>query len=150
MDETDRMIIEVLCDDARTSLRKISEKIGVSLGAVSNRVKKLEKNGIIKGYTVLLDADKIGWELTVVIGIRIQKGRLIEIQEKIAKDHRVYAVYDVTGNYDSMIVAKASNRKDLDDLSKNVLSIQGVERSVTHLVLNTVKELPNSLPKFLE
>lgn len=150
MDETDRMIIEVLCDDARTSLRKISEKIGVSLGAVSNRVKKLEKNGIIKGYTVLLDADKIGWELTVVIGIRIQKGRLIEIQEKIAKDHRVYAVYDVTGNYDSMIVAKASNRKDLDDLSKNVLSIEGVERSVTHLVLNTVKELPNSLPKILE
>ena len=150
MDETDRMIIEVLCDDARTSLRKISEKIGVSLGAVSNRVKKLEKNGVIKGYTVLLDADKIGWELTVVIGIRIQKGRLIEIQEKIAKDRRVYAVYDVTGNYDSMIVAKASNRKDLDDLSKNVLSIEGVERSVTHLVLNTVKELPNSLPKFLE
>ena len=150
VDETDRMIIEVLCDDARTSLRKISEKIGVSLGAVSNRVKKLEKNGIIKGYTVLLDADKIGWELTVVIGIRIQKGRLIEIQEKIAKDHRVYAVYDVTGNYDSMIVAKASNRKDLDDLSKNVLSIEGVERSVTHLVLNTVKEMPNSLPEFLE
>lgn len=150
VDETDRMIIEVLCDDARTSLRKISKKIGVSLGAVSNRVKKLEKNGVIKGYTVLLDADKIGWELTVVIGIRIQKGRLIEIQEKIAKDRRVYAVYDVTGNYDSMIVAKASNRKDLDDLSKNVLSIEGVERSVTHLVLNTVKEMPNSLPEFLE
>ena len=59
-------------------------------------------------------------------------------------------MYDVTGNYDSMIVAKASNRKDLDDLSKNVLSIEGVERSVTHLVLNTVKEMPNSLPEFLE
>ena len=74
------------------------------------------------------------------------KGRLIEIQEKIAKDNRVYAVYDVTGDFDSMIIAKASNREDLDDLSKNVLSIEGVERSVTHLVLNTVKELPNSLP----
>jgi len=71
---------------------------------------------------------------------------LIEIQEKIAKDNRVYAVYDVTGDFDSMIIAKASNREDLDDLSKNVLSIEGVERSVTHLVLNTVKELPNSLP----
>jgi DNA-binding Lrp family transcriptional regulator len=61
----------------------------------------------------------------------------------------VYAVYDVTGDFDSMIVAKASNRKDLDDLSKNVLSIEGVERTVTHLVLNTVKELPNSLPDYL-
>lgn len=146
MDEIDRKIIEVLCDDARTSLRKISEKIGVSLGSVSNRVKRLEENGIIRGYTVLLNAEEIGWELTVVIGMRIQKGRLIEIQEKIAKDNRVYAVYDVTGDFDSMIIAKASNREDLDDLSKNVLSIEGVERSVTHLVLNTVKELPNSLP----
>ena len=146
MDETDRKIIEVLCDDARTSLRKISEKIGVSLGAVSNRVKKLEKNGIIKGYTVLLDTDKIGWELTVVIGMRIQKGRLIEIQEKIAQDSRVHGVYDVTGDFDSMVIARAKNRKDLDDLSKNVLSIDGVERSITHLVLNTVKEKPASLP----
>lgn len=148
MDEIDRKIIEVLCDDARTSLRKISGRIGVSLGSVSNRVKRLEENGIIKGYTVLLNAEEIGWELTVVIGMRIQKGRLIEIQEKIAKDNRVYAVYDVTGDFDSMIIAKASNREDLDDLSKNVLSIEGVERSVTHLVLNTVKELPNSLPNY--
>tara|TARA_B100001113_G_scaffold33375_1_gene23735 strand:+ start:15829 stop:16281 length:453 start_codon:yes stop_codon:yes gene_type:complete len=146
MDEIDRKIIEVLCDDGRTSLRKISERIGVSLGSVSNRVKRLEENKIIKGYTVLLNSEEIGWELTVVIGMRIQKGRLIEIQEKIAKDNRVYAVYDVTGDFDSMIIAKASNREDLDDLSKNVLSIEGVERSVTHLVLNTVKELPNSLP----
>jgi DNA-binding Lrp family transcriptional regulator len=45
----------------------------------------------------MLDPEKAGWELTVVIGLRIQKGRLIEIQEKIAKDSRVYGVYDVTG-----------------------------------------------------
>ena len=45
-----------------------------------------------------------------------------------------------------MILARAENRKDLDNLSKNVLSIEGVERSVTHLVLNTVKEIPSSIP----
>tara|TARA_B110000305_G_C19011333_1_gene435027 strand:- start:12 stop:485 length:474 start_codon:yes stop_codon:yes gene_type:complete len=146
LDETDHNIIQVLCEDARTSLRKISERIGVSLGAVSNRVKKLEERGIIKGYSVLLDHEKIGWELNVVIGLRIQKGRLIEIQEKIAKDNRIYGAYDVTGDFDSMILARAENRKDLDNLSKNVLSIEGVERSVTHLVLNTVKEIPSSIP----
>ncbi|MCP2507889.1 MAG: Lrp/AsnC family transcriptional regulator [Candidatus Thalassarchaeaceae archaeon] len=146
LDETDHNIIQVLCEDARTSLRKISERIGVSLGAVSNRVKKLEERGIIKGYSVLLDHEKIGWELNVVIGLRIKKGRLIEIQEKIAKDNRIYGAYDVTGDFDSMILARAENRKDLDNLSKNVLSIEGVERSVTHLVLNTVKEIPSSIP----
>ena len=146
LDEIDKKIIKVLEDDARTSLRKISELVKVSLGTVSNRVKKMEKNGVIKGYSVILDPDQIGWELNVVIGLRIQKGRLIEIQEKIAKDSRVHGVYDVTGDFDSMVIARAKNRKDLDDLSKNVLSIDGVERSITHLVLNTVKEKTASLP----
>jgi len=147
LDEIDYKIIKVLEDDARTSLRKISELVKVSLGTVSNRVKKMEKNGVIKGYSVILDPDQIGWELNVVIGLRIQKGRLIEIQEKIAKDSRVHGVYDVTGDFDSMVIARAKNRKDLDDLSKNVLSIDGVERSITHLVLNTVKEKTASLPE---
>ena len=147
MDDIDKKIIKVLEDDARTSLRKISELVDVSLGTVSNRVKRMEKNGIIRGYSVILDPDKIGWELNVVIGLRIQKGRLIEIQERIANDSRVHGVYDVTGDFDSMVIARAKNRKDLDDLSKNVLSIDGVERSITHLVLNTVKESTASLPE---
>ena len=147
LDEIDKKIIKVLQDDARTSLRKISELVKVSLGTVSNRVKRMESNGVIKGYSVILDPDQIGWELNVVIGLRIQKGRLIEIQERIAKDSRVHGVYDVTGDFDSMVIARAKNRKDLDDLSKNVLSIDGVERSITHLVLNTVKEKTASLPE---
>ena len=146
LDETDRRILSVLQRDARTSMRKISEEVGVSLGTVSNRVRKLEGTGVIRGYAVLLDPEKIGWDLNVVIGLRIQKGRLIEIQEKIAKDPRVYGVYDVTGDFDSMVVARARDRSDLDGLSKNVMSVDGVERSVTHLVLNTVKESPTTLP----
>tara|TARA_B100000614_G_C14508005_1_gene477368 strand:- start:538 stop:984 length:447 start_codon:yes stop_codon:yes gene_type:complete len=147
LDDTDRSIIEVLERDARTSLRRIAEEVDVSLGTVSNRVKKLEETGVIKDYRVILDSEKVGWNLNVVIGLRIQKGRLIEIQEKIARDNRVYAVYDVTGEFDSMVIARARDRSDLDDLSKNVLSMDGVMRSVTHLVLNTVKERPTSFPK---
>ena len=147
LDDTDRRIIEVLERDARTSLRGIAEEVGVSLGTVSNRVKKLEDNDVIKDYRVILDSEKVGWNLNVVIGLRIQKGRLIEIQEKIARDNRVYGVYDVTGEFDSMVIARAVDRSDLDDFSKNVLSMDGVVRSVTHLVLNTVKEGPTSFPK---
>ena len=146
LDETDRRIIEVLERDARTSLRKIAGEVGVALGTVSNRVRKMEEKGIITGYRVMLDSDRVGWGLTVVIGLRINKGLLIEIQEKIAKDPRVYGGYDVTGDFDSMVVARARDRRDLDDLSKNLLSMDGVARSVTHLVLNTVKEEPTSFP----
>ena len=68
IDDIDKKIIKVLEDDARTSLRKISELVDVSLGTVSNRVKRMEKNGVIKGYSVILNPDNIGWELNVVIG----------------------------------------------------------------------------------
>jgi len=147
LDETDRRIISVLQNDARASMRSIAEQAGVSLGTVSNRVRRLEEARVIRGYSVQLDPELSGWELTVVIGLRIQKGRLIEIQEKIAKDNRVYGAYDVTGEFDSMIIARARDRRDLDDLSKNVISIDGVESSVTHLVLNTVKESSTVLPE---
>ena len=147
LDETDRRIISVLQSDARASMRSIAERAEVSLGTVSNRVRRLENSGVIRGYSVQLDPELSGWELTVVIGLRIQKGRLIEIQEKIAKDNRVYGAYDVTGEFDSMIIARARDRRDLDDLSKNVISIDGVESSVTQLVLNTVKESSTVLPE---
>lgn len=119
----------------------------MALGTVSNRVNRLEDSGVITGYSVRLDPEKIGWNLNVVVGLRIQKGRLIEIQEKISRDHRVSGVYDVTGDYDSMIIARARDRDDLDDLIKNVMSIDGIERSLTQLVLNTVKETMTVAPE---
>ena len=61
MDEIDKRILRVLEADARTSLRKIAEEVGVALGTVSNRVRRMESLGIIRGYTVLLDPDKAGW-----------------------------------------------------------------------------------------
>ena len=128
------------------SLRSVAEEIGVSLGTVSNRLKRLEDTGVVKGYRVEIDPDKVGWGLTVVVGLRIEKGRLLELQRLIAKDSRVLGVYDVTGEFDSMILARAKDRSDLDDLSKTVLSMDGIMRSVTHFVLNTVKERPTSVP----
>ena len=146
LDRTDRDIIRSLERDARMSLRSVAEEIGVSLGTVSNRLKRLEDTGVVKGYRVEIDPDKVGWGLTVVVGLRIEKGRLLELQRVIAKDSRVLGVYDVTGEFDSMILARAKDRSDLDDLSKTVLSMDGIMRSVTHFVLNTVKEKPTSVP----
>ena len=128
------------------SLRSVAEEIGVSLGTVSNRLKRLEDTGVVKGYRVEIDPDKVGWGLTVVVGLRIENGRLLELQRLISKDSRVLGVYDVTGEFDSMILARAKDRSDLDDLSKTVLSMDGIMRSVTHFVLNTVKERPTSVP----
>ena len=146
IDDTDRRILAVLLADARTSMRSIAEEVGVSLGTVSNRVKRMEEMGIIQGYGVRIDAEKVGWTMTVLCGLRIEKGRLMEVQRRIAEDSRVFGIYDVTGEFDSMVLARVRDRAHLDDLSKTVLSSEGIMRTVTHVVLNTVKQNGVELP----
>ena len=68
------------------------------------------------------------------------------MQQRIAADPRVFAVYDVTGDWDSMVLARVKDRADLDDLTKTVFTLDGVARSFTHVVLNTVKEDPLPQP----
>tara|TARA_Y100000766_G_scaffold45550_1_gene35747 strand:+ start:187 stop:642 length:456 start_codon:yes stop_codon:yes gene_type:complete len=140
LDATDRELLAALLEDARISQRGLAKRVGVAQGTITNRLRKLEEMGVIKGYTVLLDAESIGWTMTVITGLRIQKGSMIDVQRQIAADPRVFGVYDVTGDYDSMVLARVRGRKDLDDLTKTVFTLNGVQRSFTQVVLNTVKE----------
>ena len=146
IDDIDRRILAVLLADARTSMRSIAEEVGVALGTVSNRVKRMEEMGVIHGYGVHIDAEKVGWTMTVLCGLRIEKGRPMEVQRRIAEDSRVFGIYDVTGEFDSMVLARVRDRAHLDDLSKTVLSSEGIIRTVTHVVLNTVKQNGVQLP----
>ena len=146
LDGTDRAILGALLEDARYSQREIAKQVGVAQGTVTNRLRRLEEAGIIVGHQVRLDAERLGWEMTVSAGLRIAKGKMMDVQRTIAKDPRVFAVYDVTGDYDSMVLARVKNRADLDDLTKTVLTSDHVTRSYTHVVLNTVKEEGVALP----
>jgi DNA-binding Lrp family transcriptional regulator len=145
LDDTDRAIIAALLQDARASQRELARTVGVAQGTITNRLKRLENNGVIKGYSVVLDPESVGWSMTIMAGLRIEKGKMISVQKVISSDPRVFAVYDVTGDWDSMVLARVKNRADLDDLTKTVFTLEGVTRSFTHVVLNTVKE--DGLPK---
>ena len=146
LDDTDRRLLTVLLEDARISQRGLAQRIGVAQGTITNRLRRLKDLGVIKGYTVLLEPESIGWTMTVITGLRIEKGSMINVQQNIAADPRVFAVYDVTGDYDSMVLARVQSRKDLDDLTKTVFTLKGVQRSFTQVVLNTVKEDGRVLP----
>ena len=118
MDDLDRAILEKLCEDARLSQRKLAQLLGVAQGTVTKRMQRMEESGLIKNYAAVLDAEKVGWSMTIMAGLRIQKGRMIEVQEKIASDPRVFNVYDITGDWDSMVLARVKDRSDLDNLTK--------------------------------
>ena len=140
LDETDVKILKVLTVDARLSSRQIAKKCGVSIGTVLSRKKKLEREGIIKGYSALLDQEKLGYELTVVSEITVSKGRLLEMENEIARLPNVCGVYDVTGLIDAIIVAKFKDREKLSKFTKRLLALPYVERTNTHVVLTTIKE----------
>jgi DNA-binding Lrp family transcriptional regulator len=140
LDDLDRQILRQLTKNARLSFREIAVKLDVSTSTVSARIKRLEEEHLVRGYIPDIDARLMGFELTAIIGIRIAHGKLLDVQRAVAKDERVFAVYDTTGEWDSFILARFRGTRDLDNFVKKVLSIPDVERTNTNVVLNTVKE----------
>jgi len=140
IDEVDRRVLEEFLRDSRQSMREIAAKLGISVGTVLARVRRLEREGVIKGYTVLLDYEKLGYELTAVTEITASKGQLLKVDRKIAEMPMTCAVYDTTGPTDGIVIAKFKSRKELSNFTKNLLTIPHVERTNTHIVLNTIKE----------
>ena len=140
LDDLDVAILRRLNQDARKSFRDIARDLEVSISTVSNRVKRLESEGIILGYAPLLDEKKLGYDVLAVIGIRISKGKLLEVQRKIAREDKVIEVYDVTGEYDSVVIARLRNTKELDAFIKRLVAMDNVERTYTQVVLNVVKQ----------
>ncbi len=140
LSDTDVRILQALLEDARFSSRQIAKKVGVSVGTVLSRIKKMEDDGLIKGYSVIMNHERLGYELTVVMEVTVSKGRLVEMENEIAKIPNVCSVYDVTGLTDAFIIAKFKTREELGRFTKRLLALPYIERTNTHVVLTTVKE----------
>ena len=142
LSDKDSELLIQLTKNGKASQRELAKQTGLALGTVNTHIKKLEKEKIIKGYFADIDPEKIGFNLTAIINLRIKKGTLMDVQASIANHPRVFGVYDVTGEWDSFILARFKNREEMDNFIKTTLSQEYIERTSTSLVLNTVKEEP--------
>ena len=140
MDDKDIEILKHLSVDGRQSARQLSYRLGVSTVTILSRIKKLEEQNIIQGYSVRLNHELLGFEITAIIEIKTNKGKMLEIENEIAKFDSTIAVYDITGDADMVIIAKFKTRELLSDFVKKVSALPNVENTLTHLVLNTIKE----------
>jgi DNA-binding Lrp family transcriptional regulator len=139
-DDVDIRILSVLQEDCRLSFNKISKKTGISVGTAFNRVRSLEKKGILKGYTAIIDSGKLGYSLTAIIMVQAEGTYLTEIENEIAKSANVISVYDITGDYDATVIAKFKDRASLNSFIKNLLTMPHIKRTITNVALNVVKE----------
>ena len=88
----------------------------------------------------MVDPEAVGWGMTAIVGLRIDKGFIRQVQQTVAKDPRIFGVYDVTGEWDGIVLARLRDRADLDDLAKSTLSGPHIQRTNTMVVLATVFE----------
>ncbi len=140
MDDKDTQILKHLLLDSRQSARQLSLRMGVSTVTMISRMKKLEQQKIIQGYSVCLNHELLGYNITAIIEITTNQGKMLEIENVISKKENVIAVYDITGNADTIIIAKFKDRKTLSDFIKELSAMPNIGNTVTHIVLNTIKE----------
>lgn len=145
LDKKDHKILDILKKNSKLTSRRISKKLRIPITTVHNRIKKLEKLGIIKGYTVVLDYKKLDRGILSFILVTIvyvlPDGKKIKQEEVARKIKKTGAseVFIVTGGTDIIVRVRA---KDIDDLNNYIINklrnIEGVDKTKTMIVLNEV------------
>ncbi len=140
MDEKDIKIIELLKEDARRPFTEIAKKIGVSEATIRKRIKSLEREGIIKGYTVKVDAEKVGYEAITILGLDVEPNKLLDITNKIKSLDEVKSVSICTGDHMIMAEIWAKNNNHLNKiLSEKIGKIKGIQDMCPAIIMDKIK-----------
>ncbi len=142
LDELDKDILNILTKDGRASFRQIAKDLNKSPVTVKKHVEELEKN-IITSYGASVNFESLGYDILAFIELTISKGMMLEVEKEIAHLPNIFGVFDVTGTYDAIILARFKTRAELSELVKKINSYEFVMRTNTHLILNIIKEKTN-------
>jgi DNA-binding Lrp family transcriptional regulator len=136
----DRKLVNALLGDGRASLRSLAEDLDVSVTTVSNHLSDLEDEGIIEGYTPIVDYGALRYDVTAILQLKIEGQALVEVTERLSEHEQMVSVYEVTGDYDIIAVGKFTDTDDMNDEIKTLLTDPEIKESNTSVVLNAAKE----------
>lgn len=140
LDELDLKILRDLQRDARVSFKTIAQKVGVSEATIFVRVKKMQEKGTIKGFTTLVSPAAVGKPLTAIVLVRADPKVYSGTLDALRKIEEIYEIYDVTGQYYSILKIRAGGTDELGMIMDEVGKIDGIAGTETIIVLRTVKE----------
>jgi len=140
VDSTDKLILELLQEDAKITIREIAEKTDKSATAIRGRIQRLEKE-LIKKYVALIDCRQLGYREMVMVSLRINATKPLELVKKeIESMEKIKYAYVVTGEYPLFIMAKCMDHEDSMILIEKLRNLPGVEEIKTQIVLDRIKE----------
>ncbi|WP_395374223.1 Lrp/AsnC family transcriptional regulator [Marinicella sp. W31] len=143
LDSFDYKILAILQEKARINFEKIGSDIGLSSASVHRRIRKLKEIGVIKNDVSILDGEKLGYSMTMIIGIKLERERydlLHDFEKKIAAIPEVQQCYYVTGDVDFILITKVRNLKHYEKLTKAAFfDHSNVKNFTTNVVLRDIK-----------
>ena len=135
-----RKILASLMEDGRKSIRKVARELDVSPSTVSNHLEGLMEDGVIRRFKPVIDYEKLGLDLTAITKIQAKGSQLSEIVDSLREEENLTHVYEITGEFDILVIGKFDSRESMNKEIKRMLSLSAVERADTSIVLNVVKE----------
>lgn len=140
MDAIDLAILKELQENGRESLSEIGSKINLSVSAVGERIKKLERSGVIHQYTTIINGKHFNKELTALMFISLESPKFIDNFLKfVNEENDILECHYIAGNYDYMIKIVTNNPKSLEKILNKVKSVPGIIKTYTNVVLKTTK-----------
>ena len=148
-DELDRRIVELMCRSSQGSYRQIAKQLGIHPTTLIQRVKNLEAKGVINGYRAKVDYMRLGFDYMGIIQVYVEKN-MLDVQETIRSIPQVLAVFDVTGECDSIVWIACRDREEFSNIVKSILKIEGVQKTNTSVILNVMKDPSDFIPQVLD
>jgi len=139
MDTTDQQLLSLLRRDARTSVATLAQKLGVSRGAVTNRVTKLEDAGIIVGYTVQLRPDAEPNEIYAWMSIAVEGNETRAVIASLLGEPGVAILHDTNGRWDLLAELRAANLAELSKVLERIRLVRGISNTETSIHLQTYR-----------
>jgi Lrp/AsnC family transcriptional regulator for asnA, asnC and gidA len=140
MDDKDRKIIEILKEDSRTPYTEIAKKLRVSESTVRKRVKALEKKGVIRKYSIVVNPAKMGYNTVAIVGLDVEPSRFLTIASKLTEFEEVKYVATSTGDHMIMFEIWTRDGKELTRIiSEKIGRIKGINRICPSIILEKLK-----------
>lgn len=137
LDKTDQQIIEHLTRDGRKSYRQIAKQLNLSVGTITNRIQKLKETGIITGFQIQLNQEKLGYNLETIITLQTTKDITTILQKPEYTEH-IQTAHNITGEYNTIIKAAFKNQEELNNFLKKLNNEPTISRTNTQLILETM------------
>lgn len=137
MDELDEKLIGVLRLNARESIAELARTIGASRSTVQDRIARLEKQGIIKGYRLDLDSQMDSRFIRAFVKVSVEPQKTNLIVAELKTHHHINAVHTVSGKFDLVIEIGTPDTQSMDKMLDRVGEIPGVKSTESSIVLST-------------